>query len=264
MQYTETQLAELLKSVEKEFAAELSKSEAASAALSKAEDEKPEKEDKKPEEKPEPKEEKKEDKKEEAAPAEKAPEQKEEHKEEPKTEEKPEHKEEDGCDYDEEDLEHMHKMYQSMSKGELKAHHDSVRKALDCHMGKADAMAKSEETEVKTEVIVPNPEFELLKSELEAQKAKGEGLQKTLDTLQAFLTKLVSAKGAPQGKAITSLEQITKSEGFTDEKQLTKKEIDGALLKKSMDPTLAKSDRDAINAFYLNGAGINTISHLLK
>ena len=60
------------------------------------------------------------------------------------------------------------------------------------------------------------------------------------------------------------MEQIAKSEDFKEEKELSKNEISVILSKKVSSPSLTKSDRDAINAFYLNGANINTISHLLK
>lgn len=273
MQYTEKELSQLISDVEKEFAGVLAKSEEAnSAALVKAEDKPEEKKEEKPEEKkPEHKEEHKE----------------EEHKEEPKAEskedahaepkheekhaeEKHEHQAEDGCDYDEQDMDHMHNMYRSMKKGELKAHHDSVKKALDHHgMAKCGdmAMAKSETDTavvITPEVIKEDKEMELLKSEVEAQKAKNDSLQKNLDAVQAFLTKLVEVKAAPKAKAITSLEAITKSEGAQEEKTLTKNEVDAILLKKSADYKLAKSDRELINAFYLNGTSINTITHLLK
>ena len=57
-------------------------------------------------------------------------------------------------------------------------------------------------------------EFDLIKSELEATKAEKEALKKNFDTVQEFLTKLV--KKVPQGKAITSMEQIAKSESLAD------------------------------------------------
>ena len=297
MQYTDQEFDKLISDVEKEFTAHLAKAEENcrlakaedSAApsvepLAKAEEEKkPEekKEEKKPEEKePEAKEEPKEESKES-----KEPEQKEEEKkpEEAKEEEKkPEGEaaapaaEDKGHDYDEEDLAHMDKMYMSMGKGELKAHHDSVRKALDAGMAKCGemTMGKSETepvaVEVKPEIVAeivkeePNKELELLKSEVETQKAKAEGLQKSLDAVSAFLTKLVEKKVAPQGKAITSLDVIAKSEGAQEEKTLSKSEIDSKLLTKAQDPKLEKSDRALINAFYLENGSINSISHLLK
>lgn len=175
----------------------------------------------------------------------------------------------DSCDYDQADHEHMHTMYLSMSRGELKAHHDAVRKALD---GKGlekcgdMSMAKSEENvvvEIKPEVQ-SSQELELLKSEVTAEKAKTEALQKSLDAVSSFLSKLVEKKAAPAGKAITSLEAITKSEEIKENKVLTKSEVDAILNKKTAEPTLAKSDRQLINAYYLDGASINSISHLLK
>ena len=115
------------------------------------------------------------------------------------------------------------------------------------------------------EIVQEEPkELEILKSEVEAQKAKAEGLQKSLDAVSAFLTKLVEKKVAPQGKAITSLDVIAKSESTQEDKTLTKSEIDSKLLTKAQDPKLEKSDRALINAFYLDGASINSISHLLK
>lgn len=102
-----------------------------------------------------------------------------------------------------------------------------------------------------------NTEVELLKSELETQK-------KQFEAVQEFLTKLVK-KTAPQGKAITSLDVIAKSETHVEEKTLSKGEIHEVLKAKSADASLKKSDRDAINAFYLTGqVNVNSISHLLK
>lgn len=295
MQYTETELAQLIEKVEKAFtadiakaedlkAAELAKSEEASDSVAQptktlAKGEEAEgKEEKKDEKAEEHKEESKEEPKEESkeAPKEAAAEESKEESEEAHKEESAEHKadDEDHSGYDDEDMEQMHKMYRSMSKGELKAHHDSVRKALDGHnMDKCGdiTMSKSEENtsvEVTPEVTEPkveNKEMELLKAEVEASKAKAESLQKNLDAVTEFLTKFVK-KSVPQGKAITSLDVVHKSEESNEGEDITlsKGEITAILKTKSADPTLAKSDRDAINAYYLNGASINTISHLLK
>lgn len=171
-----------------------------------------------------------------------------------------------GHDYDAEDMAHLEKMYMSMSDGERKVHHDVIAKLAKCgdiSMSKSETVTS---VEVKSEIVKPEPnkELDLLKSEVEAQKAKAEGLQKSLDAVSAFLTKLVEKKTAPAGKAITSMDVIAKSEGGSGEKTLTKSEIDTALSKKAQDPKLEKSDRDAINAYYLSGASINSISHLLK
>jgi len=112
-------------------------------------------------------------------------------------------------------------------------------------------MSKSENTEV-----------ELLKSEVEAQKAKNDELKKSLDAVTEFIGKL-SKKIAPPAKAITSLDVIAKSEGAGSQ-ELSKSEVTAILAKKAQDPNLKKSDRDAINAFYLNSASIESVSHLLK
>lgn len=301
MQYTETQLSKLIEDVEKEFTAHLAKAEedfkaslvksegAESAAqgepLSKNEGEK------KPEEK---KEEPKSDeshaepKGEPAAAKEGADKQGESDKgqsEQPGAKEGAEEKQgeapaapaaqagakegsdnQQGHDYDADDMAHLEKMYMSMSDGERKVHHDVIAKLAKCgeiSMSKSETVAS---VEVKPEIVKPEPnkELDLLKSEVEAQKAKAEGLQKSLDAVSAFLTKLVEKKIAPQGKAITSLDVIAKSEGGKEEKTFSKSEIDTALSKKAQDPKLEKSDRDAINAYYLSGASINSISHLLK
>lgn len=263
MQYTEQELAKLISDLETEFTAHLAKAEASAAQepLMKAEDEKEEKE---------PKSEEKEESKE--APAE---EQKEEQKEEAPQEQKPEEtpaapQQNDESGYDPEEIAHMDKMYMSMSKAELLAHHDSCVRALDAigaehthqqpeaqeqapapEMDKCGEMTKSE-----------NIELELAKSEVATYKAKTEELQKSLDAVQEFLTAFV--KKVPQGKAVTSLEAITKSESFVEEKELSQSEINAILTKKASDPSLKKSDRDAINAYYFNDKNINKISHLLK
>jgi hypothetical protein len=287
MQYTTEELAKLIKQVEDEFAAHLTKAEAEQAdVLAKSEKvtaptqeaakEQPlekaeEKEEKKEEPKAEAKEESKEAPKEETKEAPKD-EHEEESKEAPKEEakehaeeHKPEHEDDHG--YDDEDMEHMHKMYQSMSKGELKAHHGAISKAYEHHgLAKCGdiSMAKSETIEIKAEDIKPNPELELLKSEVKSQKAENEELKKTLEAVKGVVS-LLAKKTAPQGKAITGLDVIEKSESIQEEKPLSKSEITSILAKKAAEPTLSKADREAINAYYFNGAvSTNTINHLLK
>jgi hypothetical protein len=107
-------------------------------------------------------------------------------------------------------------------------------------------------------------ESDLLKTEVETQKTKVETLQKTLDGVTEFLTKLVAKTNVPQGKAVTSYDAIAKSEAAVEVQPMTKKEILGILSKKAMDPSLSKSDRDAINNFYMNDMNVTSISHLLK
>lgn len=202
----------------------------------------------------------------------------------------------EGHGYDDEDMAHMHSMYSSMSKPELKAHHDAVRKCMD---GKSEqpGMAKAEledkakdaqgyrpnggpsdgqpEAEGKgpassdTQALVKSEksgiveEISLMKSELEATKAKSEEYRKNLDAVEAFLKKFVE-KTAPAGKAITSLDVIAKTESAVAEKPLQKGEIDAKLMAKAKDQSLSKSDREAINSYYCGGKNIEKVRHLLS
>ena len=45
---------------------------------------------------------------------------------------------------------------------------------------------------------------------------------------------------------------------------MTKTEITAILAKKASDPTLSKSDREAINAFYWNGADLTVLATCLN
>jgi hypothetical protein len=271
--YTEEALNSLIADVEKEFTSHLAKAEK-TFGLAKAEDESDKKD--KPEAKEEPKKEIESEK-----PADKGP--SDQHQEdESKPEDKgpaPESKEErvaaDGKEnaqpsedphgaaedhgYDDEDMQHMHSMYSSMSKPELKAHHDAVRKCMDSHgLAKCeDGMAKSE----KDVVIEVAPELALLKSELEAAKAKSDESEKNLKAVEAFLKK-IAERTAPTGKAITSLDIIAKTESAKNEKPLSKSEIDAKLLAQAKNPTLTKGDREAINSYYFS-KNIETVRHLL-
>jgi len=281
--YTEKDVANLIAQVEEAFTSQLAKSE--SSSLAKSEDgEKDHKEEhKEHEEKPEHKEEPKHEAKEHSS---------EEHHEEGKEsheEHGKEGEEHQGHDYDAEDMEHMEKMYRSMSKGELAAHHGCIQKCMGKSEEKPAEMEKAEKPKDmgdaghksggEESACAPkdgpgakspaskaegmqmekseNTEMELLKSELAAEKAEKAAIKE-------FLTALAK-KTVPQGKAINSLDVIQKSEAHTEEKKLSDKEIHEILKAKTADPSLKKSDRDAINAFYLGSkVNVNSISHLLK
>lgn len=184
-------------------------------------------------------------------------------------------------DYDDEDMAAMVQMYQSMSRPELKAHHDAIKQCLDA-MGMQDApapaaaapaapaaaapegIAKSEDLNVPAAIVAASPEVEILKSEVAARDTKITDLQKNLDTVTEILTRMVK-KSAPAAKAVTKLEAIAKSDVANEDKVLSKNEIHSILIKKTAEPSLAKSDRDAINAYYALGQVSTTgISHLLK
>lgn len=279
---TEKELAKLIADVELEFTAHLAKAESAhSQVLAKAEGSEEEKEHEEKEQSPsnEPAPEAEADKdgeEHEADKEEKAPE----HKEEQKDGEEKDAEEHGSQEYSDEDMDKLHSMYGSMSKHELAAHHSSIlrhlekpskeeEKAPEAPAQEAAApeapMEKSEKIEISLETLpTPDSETVLLKSEIEAQKAKTEELQKNLDAVTAFVTALVK-KTVPKGKSITSLDVIAKSESPKEEINLSKSEITAILTQKASQSTLAKSDRDAINSFYSSGStNVNSISHLLK
>jgi hypothetical protein len=282
MQLNDIQFTQLIADVEKEFGAYLAKAESPDVAASEVQvlskSDEADKEPKKDEEKKD--EPKQESKPEEKKDEESKPEQKEEQKEEEKSpEQKPEEKapegKEEGHGYDDEDMNHMHEMYGSMNKHELKAHHDSIKMALDKCMGmekeeaapmmpEQSAPQEMAKTEITLDLPIATPELELVKSELAAEKAKSDELKKSFETLTTLLSKLVK-KTAPQGKAVTSVETIAKSESIsTVETVLSDKQVTEILKRKASDPSLNKSDRELINAYYLSGTSRTTINHLLK
>lgn len=285
MQYTEQELSQLIKNLETELSVHIAEVSGAAqpAPLAKAEDEKPasepkEKESeasKETESKPEAKESKEEKPSEEPAAEAKENTEQAAPAAEPEAPVAPS-ADEGASGYDAEDIAHMDQMYMSMSKAELLAHHDSCVRALDAIGAEhthAAPPAPNEQAAPAAEIdkcgdmkmmkSENETELELAKSEAFAAKAKVEELQKNLSGIQEFLTQLV--KKVPQGKAITSLEQVSKSETFeTEVKELSKSEITQKLMQKAADPTLSKNDRNAINAYYLDQGNINTISHLLK
>jgi hypothetical protein len=305
--YDEQKLSSLIDEVTKEFTRELAKAEESFKAS------KPEESDKKDEKKPEEKKEsdKPEDKgnkeSSEQAPSKEAAPQAESKEGQPQQEAGKESQApqaaapeaQDAHGYDDEDMQHMHSMYSSMSKPELKAHHDCIRKCMDGMAMSEQGMAKAEMEDNKEGEHRPNggptdgeaaskktasssddqaleksekflevdttsiKEVEILKSELQAAKAEADATKKNLEAVETFLKKFVE-KAAPAGKAITSLDVIAKTESVSKaEKPLSKSEIDSKLLAKAKDQSLSKSDRDAINSYYFT-KNIEKVSHLLK
>ncbi len=260
MKMTQADFEKLITDVEKEFDLFLAKAESEAKpeeSMAKSEDKA---EDKPEEKKEESKEEAKEEAKEDSAKAD------------DKEEEKKD--DEDKHDYDEEDMEEMHKMYSSMSKGELKAHREAVEKSWmhkcgDMQVAKSEQheeeqLKKSEEVQkVEQEIALTKSELEAKTKELEGAKKENEDLKKSVEELVGALNGFVTKKG-PTRKAVTSVEYIKKSE--TEEapkKELNKSEITAILKKKAADPSLSKSDREAINQYYLKGASLDTVKHLL-
>lgn len=280
-QWTEQELEQLVKSLEVEFSAYIAEQSTATSptTLVKAE-EKEKEEETLPKDQPEEKMET-EEKMSVSEDTQEPP--KEEMKEEIKEEVKEEPKTQQSSAYSEEAMDILDKMYASMSKEELLVHHHSCVKALDSmgeeHKHPSESiekcgevtMMKSESKDqsgaelilAKSEIAATKSKLDLAKKEATDAKAKVEELQKTLHGVQEILTLMV--KKVPQGKAITSMEQIAKSESKkVDITKLSKSEITQILYKKASDPTLSVSDRKAIDEYYLKKANLNTISHLLN
>lgn len=307
-EYSEQELMSLIAQVEKEFQPVLAKAEK-DFALKKSEDESKKKDEPKEDKKMES--EKPEDKgiKDQHQEAPKGDEQKAAQSEEPQNKEgekaAPAEANGESMDhgYDDEDMKHMHSMYSSMSKPELKAHHDCIRKCMDgmglakCEDGiskaemgdaakdaegyrpnggpkdgKAEAEGKGPKSSdaqalnksEKDLVVEVAPSEEVSLLKSELEAAKTENAENKKN-LEAVtaILKKFAEKAAPAGKAITEIGLIAKTESAGQEKPLSKSEVHEKLLAKSKDPSLSKDDRAAINSYYFT-KNIEKVSHLLK
>lgn len=258
---TTEQYEKIIADVEKEFSLFLAKAESASVkTLAKAEDSSEEASD----EKKEGEEKKEEPKAEEAKEESDSEEEKEEseEKEEPKAEEAKE-EDEEHHGYDDEDVDEMHKMYHSMSKAELGLHKGAIEK---CWMAKCGEMKQMDKSEKDVSIKVASENTSLIKSKVETLEKENEELKKNVESLVNAMAKFVNSKKAPARKAITEIGFLNKSEeeGKTEEKALSKTEITTILSRKAQEPTLSKSDREAIDKYYFGTVGIDAIRHLLK
>jgi len=193
---------------------------------------------------------------------------------------------EDKCDYDDSDVEEMHKMYSGMGKAELGIHKSSLEKAWVAKCGDmsvqksetaaAAPLAKSEDAEKlsKAEEAANLAKAELADktAKLEAATKEAEVLKKNITDLTAALSDFVSKKG-PQRKAVTDIskiEVIKKSDSEIapskpDVSTLSKSEVTSRLNKKACEPSLSKADREAINKYCLvPGTSLDTVKHLLS
>jgi hypothetical protein len=169
----------------------------------------------------------------------------------------------EACEYNDEDVEEMNKLYKSMAESERKAHYSALKKAMA-----SGEMEKSEKQETAVlETAKESDEVALLKAELEATKTANSELKKNfegvIEALKARFTKKPAA--IPKQKAITELGVLGKSEGKNNEEntELTREQIIKKLSEKAKEPTLKKSDRDAINAFCHNKVNVTAIKHLI-
>lgn len=162
-------------------------------------------------------------------------------------------KTEEVFNYDEEDYVEMDKMYASMTKSEVEAHYDSIKKNIE-----------TEEVTMKKSEVETN---DLHKSEIDAKDGEIVDLKKSLSKLTVAMTDFLKGK-APQRKAVTNIEYVAKSEEVKKEEikenlnELSKKEISTRLTAKIRNG-LDKSEREKINEFYNGDLKLDAIKHLL-
>jgi len=164
----------------------------------------------------------------------------------------------DEIEFEEEEEETIDDLYASMTKSEKEAHYAAVKKAIFGEENEEESMEKSEE-EVEIEKN-DNSEVQMLKSE-------NEELKKNYEQLNELVSKLFNTKKAPAQKAVTNVNYIAKSEETqTEEKEdfsnMSKSEIT-AKLKRIDYSGLKKSDREAINNYYLDNGSVDSIKHLI-
>jgi S-DNA-T family DNA segregation ATPase FtsK/SpoIIIE len=160
---------------------------------------------------------------------------------------------------EEDDYETIDDLYASMTKSEQEAHYAAVKKSLF-------GMEEEKEEEIEAEEIEEiqksedNTEVEMLKSE-------NEDLKKSYEELKSVVDQLLNVKKAPAQKAVTNVNYIAKSEETENEEidfsEMSKSEITAKL--KSIDYSeLKKSDREAINNYYLDNGSVDSIKHLIR
>lgn len=148
--------------------------------------------------------------------------------------------------------------FRELDKDEQKAILEIVKKVC----------AEHEEAAQEPQEFGKSEEFETLKKSQEDLTKENEDLKKSLATKEEEVTALVSAlqkrfAKVPPQKSVTEVVAIRKSE--EEKPVLTREEITKVLSRKVKEPTLTKSDREAINSYYKTGsADITKIQHLLK
>lgn len=199
---------------------------------------------------------------------------------------------EESASADSEEFETIDELYASMSKNEIDAHYSSIKKVMlaksedeDCEMEKEEHEMEEEkeehekkekkEDEEKEEHEKKEDEKEMekcgempaaKKSETSSLVQENEELKKNIETLNDLVSKLFSKK-APSQKAITATSFIAKSEeteqASFDISEMSKGEITSKLKALNFG-SLSKSDRDAINNFYLQNGSVEKIKHLIS
>jgi hypothetical protein len=157
----------------------------------------------------------------------------------------------------EEDYETIDDLYASMTKSEKEAHYAAVKKTL---FGEEIEEEVVEEKTMEKSEIEDDKEFKMLKSE-------NEELKKNYEQLNELVNQLLNTKKAPAQKAVTNVNYIAKSENNEEIKEdlanMSKSEVTAKL--KSIDYSeLKKSDREAINNYYLDNGSVESIKHLIR
>lgn len=191
---------------------------------------------------------------------------------------------------DGEEFETIDELYASMSKSEIEAHYSSIKKVMlskseDCEMEKEEEKheMKEEKEEEKEEKKDKKEEEKKEEDEKEMEKCgemaaakksekslveENEELKKNIEALNDLVGKLFSTKKAPSQKAITGTSFIAKSEDVEQQatlniSEMSKGEITSKLKALNFG-SLSKSDRDAINNFYLQNGSVEKIKHLIS
>lgn len=160
----------------------------------------------------------------------------------------------------------VEELYKSMSDEEKKSHYETLKKVMaGQEMKKSEeAAAPKEEPKKDDAAVLAKAEIEALKATVEEQKKQNEELKKNLDGVVAALSKkFVKPAGAPKQKAITELGALNKSETKEASASMTDKEIRKVLSERAKEPTLKKSDRDAINAYCFGKVDVSAVKHLI-
>jgi hypothetical protein len=160
--------------------------------------------------------------------------------------------------YSDSDKQELESLYKNMSKSEQEIHLEALKKAAG---GEAQAEQPMQKTEEQ-----PQGEEKLAKAEeqIAALQKSNEELTKTVGELVATLNKRISKPAAPKGKAVTQLVALEKSEKTEEKPAISREEAKKILSKKAQSETLAKSDREVINAFCFGQVGLDKVEHLLK
>lgn len=164
-------------------------------------------------------------------------------------------------DYSDEDKEELKKLYADMSDAERSLH----KAALEACESKDGELHKSEETVVKEEKAEKNEELELAKNEIEQLKKSNEEMKSQFESLVKSLSDKLVSRPVPKRQAVTELGSAGVLKKSEETKPLpNREEAKKILARKVREESLTKHDREAVNAFTIGAAGIETISHLLK